>query len=385
MLVKNFEGHTMRDAMKKVKKEFGAEAIILATEEKYMEDTREKFYEVRAASAVAYPRINERDTYQYESANFESVNKSLNELSRKVSNYFESFASKSQINSLETEVKDLKVLCMELLDSRSDFLPESVPVELRKLFNCLSIAGIDKHHLADLVRQLKNKDPQNTAEENSSLEAYLPEAIQWFAKKIRIRHIVPESSKYHSFVGSSGAGKSSALIKIAAHFIKQKKKIQIITFDSQGLASHEQLRVYAKILNIPVVNTYGIDELRKTISESSAYDLVLIDNAGCFPYQEKEVQSFRELSSQISPIDFHVVLPLTEKQNQMDNTIRKSSNLGISSLIFTKLDESRSWGEMFNLGNKWSLPLSYYSTGPKIPDDLGTATREHLLDKIFSF
>ncbi|MBF0441246.1 MAG: flagellar biosynthesis protein FlhF, partial [Oligoflexales bacterium] len=83
------------------------------------------------------------------------------------------------------------------------------------------------------------------------------------------------------------------------------------------------------------------------------------------------------------PVDFHLVLSITEKENQMDMVIRRFSEIGISSLIFTKIDETWSYGEIFNLSTKWSIPLSYFGIGQKIPEEIERASRERVCERIF--
>lgn len=67
----------------------------------------------------------------------------------------------------------------------------------------------------------------------------------------------------------------------------------------------------------------------------------------------------------------------------MDRMIRGFSGLGIQSLIFNRMDESWSYGEMFNLCLRWSLPLSFFGVGRSVPEDLEKASRERVVERIF--
>ncbi|MBI2602482.1 MAG: hypothetical protein HYW48_05440 [Deltaproteobacteria bacterium] len=382
MLVKNFEGTSISDAMKKIKKEFGPDAVILSTKEKPIEGGKASVYEVRAASPETKSSSLGAESSSF-SDHSDAVNTSLKEISRKLSNYFDTFATHSQLSSMEREMKDLKRICLEILDQKTDFLSADTPEILRHIFHCLSVTGVSKQYLSELVDHMKTVPKPGKDAEFEAKDLLVSEGVRWMIKRIKIGQITPDSSQVHAFVGSSGCGKSSAVTKIAAKFKKENKSILIITLDTQGLASHEQIKTYTKILNIPLVNVYGLDELREALTKNSSHDLILIDNAGNFPFSDRETLALRELSNSKIPLDFHLVLSVNEKQEQLNSNIRKLSPLGLNSLIFTKLDEALNWGEIFNLGYKWSLPLSYFSTGPRIPDDLRPATREYVVEQLF--
>jgi flagellar biosynthesis protein FlhF len=67
----------------------------------------------------------------------------------------------------------------------------------------------------------------------------------------------------------------------------------------------------------------------------------------------------------------------------MDRTVRAFAPLGLSSLAFTRLDEAFGYGEMFNLARTWGVPLSFFSVGQEIPEDLERASRERVVERIF--
>lgn len=384
MIVKNFEGSSISDAMKKIKREFGPDAVIISTKEKKIEGAKASLYEVRAAvpeSKGASPEIDHSALIPDK----EHIRNSLTEISSKLSNYFDSFATKSQFGTLEREMKDLKLICLEILDHKTEFISNETPEILRHIFHNLSVTGIGKLYLGELINHLTQLPKPSDNTQGDTKDLLLSEGIRWMLKRIKINQITHDSSQIHSFVGSSGCGKSSVVTKIAAMFKKENKSILVITLDTQGLSSHEQIKTYTKILNIPFVNVYGLDELKETLARNASYDLILIDNAGNFPFEERETAALKELTTSKFPIDFHLVLSINERHEQLNNSIRKLSPIGLCSLVFTKLDEAMHMGEIFNMGYKWSLPLSYFSTGSRIPDDLRPATREYIVENLFHF
>lgn len=110
---------------------------------------------------------------------------------------------------------------------------------------------------------------------------------------------------------------------------------------------------------------------------------MLIDTAGVSPKNPAAITALSELKANGMPVDFHLCLSATSKESQVEQEIRAFLNLGINSLIFSKLDESWAFGEIFNASRKWSIPLSFFSIGQQIPDDIERSTRERVIERIF--
>ena len=95
-----------------------------------------------------------------------------------------------------------------------------------------------------------------------------------------------------------------------------------------------------------------------------------------------DFQRLVEIKSLRFPVELHLALSLTEKPAYIEHNINSYMNLGIRSLIFTKLDEGFGYGTLFRVAKKWRIPLSFFSEGAKIPDDLRKATRSYITEKI---
>ncbi|MDD9950340.1 MAG: hypothetical protein OXT67_02120, partial [Zetaproteobacteria bacterium] len=82
-------------------------------------------------------------------------------------------------------------------------------------------------------------------------------------------------------------------------------------------------------------------------------------------------------------LEGHLVLALTEQSLQMERCIHQYSEIGIQSLIFTKLDSGWTFGEIYNQAYRHKIPLSFFSVGTDIPHALEAATRERVIERIF--
>ncbi|MEN9827306.1 MAG: hypothetical protein RI953_3051, partial [Pseudomonadota bacterium] len=88
-------------------------------------------------------------------------------------------------------------------------------------------------------------------------------------------------------------------------------------------------------------------------------------------------------SSMHFPVHFHMVLSASMKQRDLDETLKAFRLVNPQSLIFTKLDESWSFGEILNTNITSKIPVSFFTTGQKVPEDLEPATKERVVERIF--
>jgi len=389
MEIKSFEAYSMRDALKAVKNAFGPDAVILKTREKPGQPNQGgRLIEITATAASSTRAIgatsNASDaTVPFTEIRLQAIEDSLYSLCDRV-------ALKSQFEDLEAGLQEMKLLLLETLRGKSGSAIEGLPAAMVNVERQLRVMGVDDVYIASLVKHLKNLPPSDDFERKLPDEMeqhYRDQSIRWMMQRIKIApkwSALPGSTSIHAFLGTTGVGKTSTVAKLAAHYhAKEKSKVLVVSFDNQRLAASEQLRVYAKVIGVSFATINDLSELPKLIEKHKEVDLVLIDTAGRSPKSSSHLQELELLRSSELPIENHLVLSISEKDHQLDRTVRYFSKLGIHSLIFSKLDQTWSYGEIFNLSCKWHIPLSYFSTGPSIPEDLERSSRERVVERIF--
>jgi flagellar biosynthesis protein FlhF len=216
-------------------------------------------------------------------------------------------------------------------------------------------------------------------------EYYLNQSIRYLFRQMSIS---PPSTfanqKVIALVGSTGVGKTTTIAKLAARMqLNEKKRVALISMDSFRIAAADQLRAYSKILDCPFGEVIDREELSNFITKYYDYDLILIDTAGRSCKQQAQMEQLKQLSSMAFPVHFHLVLSASMKQRDLDETLKAFRMLAPLSLIFTKLDESWSFGEILNTNIISKIPLSFFTTGQKVPEDLEAATKERVVERIF--
>lgn len=404
MDVRTFEAFTMKDAIKSLKKALGSDAVILSTREKPAPGGRGTIFEVTAAtsearahgaSSLAMPGGGgDRLGLDSPMANMQQL---LQTASANLTTLVDQSPTKTQINAVQSGMQELKLLLIEALRSMDGSPLQDVPAILVPIDRQLRAMGVEAIAIAELIKHLRDLPPplgagekNGTSARTSELEQYYrDQAIRWMIKRVRIaarQPLMNGTTQFQAIVGAPGSGKSALVAKLAAlHALKERHSVVIASLDNRRLAAADQMRVFCKIIDLPFISLADPADIANVTNTHRDAELVLIDTSGYSPksFGGKPPQDLLDLKQIGLPIDFHLCLSITEKSQQLDETVRGFSAIGLSSLAFTKLDESWSYGEIFNLSHKWALPISYFSLGQQIPDDIERATRERVIERIF--
>ncbi|MEO2082471.1 MAG: flagellar biosynthesis protein FlhF [Desulfurobacteriaceae bacterium] len=186
-----------------------------------------------------------------------------------------------------------------------------------------------------------------------------------------------------AFIGPTGVGKTTNLFKIASKFvIEQELRVGVITTDTFKVGAVQQARTYASILNIPFFVVTDSKKLKETLSGLENLDVVLIDTVGRSHYDYWRLGEIKAtLSGASIPMDLILLISCNYDTSEAVEVVnRYRSFFSISSLFFTKVDETSKPGIMVNLPVITGLPVSYVSTGQRVPEDIKLLTPEIVTD-----
>jgi len=182
-------------------------------------------------------------------------------------------------------------------------------------------------------------------------------------------------------IGTNGAGKTAAITKLAAHYqLEEKKSVAIVSLDTYRLASVEQLRMYANVLGIPCESALSAKQAAAYVRRHADADLILLDTAGFGEKDLELVHSLHHLLKDEPEVQTHVVVSASTREQDLTRQIAQIHALPLLRLLFTKLDETDSFGALYELSHQSGIPLSYWSAGQRVPEDLETATPQRLAE-----
>jgi flagellar biosynthesis protein FlhF len=187
-----------------------------------------------------------------------------------------------------------------------------------------------------------------------------------------------------ALVGPTGVGKTTTLAKLAAKFtLEEDIDAAFVTSDTYRIAAVEQLKTYATILNIPLDVVYSAGEMKKCLNRHQDKKLVLIDTAGRSQYNEEQLDELRCLLEADDTIEAHLVLSTVTTYQDMAEIVGRFASCFSDNIIFTKIDETRNIGNIFNIMQQFSkLKISYVTNGQNVPDDIHPAEPEYLTNML---
>ncbi|ACV67886.1 flagellar biosynthesis protein FlhF [Desulfohalobium retbaense] len=186
----------------------------------------------------------------------------------------------------------------------------------------------------------------------------------WMAQSLR-------HPKRIALVGPTGVGKTTTIAKLAAQYLRRYGQgLLLVTMDNFRIAAAEQLRVYAEIMNVPLEVVTSAEQMRTVMQRHEDKKLMLIDSAGRNPRDESGMQELHAFLGDSQLFDKHLVLSATTRDEDMQSIVDRFGDLEINGLIFTKIDETQSYGSIVNVQHRTGCPLTYLTNGQRVPEDL---------------
>ena len=256
-----------------------------------------------------------------------------------------------------------------------------IPYDLSFMFEKLTSAGVTIDHSVDILQVAMKELDAMQMKKRPFVDAWV---ARWFLNHVQTV-AQPFAGRLHLFVGGSGSGKTSTLVKLASHLVvKEKRKVAILTTDSFKVGAVDQLKIYCQILNVPFAVIRSRKDWEWVLGQLANVDHVLVDFPG---FQLRELEQIHLLKSLLPPAESqpatHFCVSATSKDGDAFDTARRYKVTDYHDLIFTNLDQSVQHGIVYNLHKKTGKPLHSFGIGSRIPEDFEPATKERVLDLIF--
>ena len=182
-------------------------------------------------------------------------------------------------------------------------------------------------------------------------------------------------------LGPTGVGKTTTIAKLAAiKALWEHKKVLLLTSDTYRIAAVEQLKTYAKILGVPIEIIFDINAIPGVVDEHDNAEIILLDTAGRSQRDKKNMELFENLYNAFTPDAVHLVLAANMKYKDMLDVVEHIPNIPVSHLLFTKLDETVSYGSIFNIQQVMGCPVSFLTVGQNVPKDIETASGSRIAE-----
>lgn len=374
MKIKKFTAPTMPEVMKQIRQDLGPDAMILNSKEIKIRG----FLGLFRKSAIEVVAALDPDPIQ---SNQTEIPNEINEVnSQSLSKGVEEKTAKIESNdNIYREIKQLREM-VELQTQSTNKI--NYGPKYQHVFNHLVNQELDEKMVHQVISNVKKSLDNKVDPSSEALHKALKIELEQLVASIPFKPISYDKRVVH-FVGPTGVGKTTTIAKIAAKsMLLENKKVAFITADTYRIGAIEQLKTYAKILDIPIEVAYSYSDYQASLEKFSSFDLVLVDTAGR-NYQDKQyVDELKDVIKFNDEMDIYLVLSLTTKSKDLLEIYKKFKPIPIKSLVFTKLDETNSYGNLFNIPIMDKLGISYLTVGQDVPDDIVVPSIQTLCEYI---
>ena len=410
MKILTFSGKTPTEALKKAQAAVGEDAMLIETRELQKKAFgKEALYEIVVAvdEKERTTKIHQKPLEQQKpiKQDSEDVLYNISKAARQISEIdkvtTEQLFGEKQVTQVEAvpprELNDIKAEISKLADrvkliqnmfwqERSPNLDRPIPPEFAEIYKLALQSGMNKEHLDEMMHLSLEHMPLKMRENSETVKRYFKSILR---KMVPVRmESLPTSTnkKVIMLVGPTGVGKTTSIAKLAARYsylMEKKYKVGLIVLDTYRIGAVEQLMQYARMMKLGIETVVDPPEFSSAINSLRYCDYILIDTMGSSPYDKGKIEKIYEClngNTTEFAIDVVLVMPSSIKYEDLRATYENFESLGIDTMMFTKLDETRGFGNIFSLVYETRKPISYFSTGQEVPEDLVVANSDFLVE-----
>ncbi|MBC8283783.1 MAG: flagellar biosynthesis protein FlhF [Nitrospinae bacterium] len=353
MRIKKFTANNYADALEQVKRELGDDALIMSTRSI-------KPHSPLSGRNVA-TKVEITAAVEFE----EPVVSNLEE----------------ELHLDEDKGLDMKSLIFNLLSEKGQAQTLGLKPSQFEIYSHLVENGLDEQLASKILKRAKGEGDEKPAKEKMRAMDLMKKVIPYEGEI----NLEKEGPKLVAFVGPTGVGKTTTIAKVAADYaIRKNKKVALVSLDTYRLGAVDQLQIYGDIMQLPVEVAGGGDELREIVKRHSDKDLILIDTTGRSHRDKDYSCQLKEIFAAVGGVETHLVLSVTAHEKQFSTIYQQFCPLGVDRVLFTKLDEGLSFGPLFNFSVRNRVPLSYFTVGQNVPEDLEVAVPDKVISLIFN-
>jgi flagellar biosynthesis protein FlhF len=371
MRIKSYFAHTVEDALAEARQELGADAMLVNTRRALPETGHEGEYEVVLATDAPEP---------LETADAAVVCKPAHRIPDRLS---------LEVSELKRELEGMRRTLAQSAFSAPGWSGGSG--DGAAAYSALTTAEVEPQLAREIVEAAEQAVRGKAAGRASQRldAAALEQAV---AREMASRFTAQPglgrtegAPRIAALVGPPGSGKTTTLVKLAVNYgLVGRKPALLLSTDTYRVAAAEQLRSFAAILGIGFQLVETMTGLAQTIEEHRGKDLILIDTPGIAAGDFEEASELARFLAGRPDVDTHLVLPASMKAADLARMVDTHRSFAPRRLLFTKLDETGSFGPIFNEAVRTGMPLSFFTDGQRIPEDLREATSQGLLELVLS-
>ncbi|HWP98601.1 MAG TPA: flagellar biosynthesis protein FlhF [Syntrophomonadaceae bacterium] len=369
MKIKSFVGRDYQDAIRQAKQDMGNDAIILHTRQVKKPGLRGLFTHPQVEVTMAID-----DTLRVNMDRLRDMLPLLLQQQAEANGKAVSIASSGIEESLLLEeMQKMKLIISEIKSKMCEVeILKGMREPVQEFFHTLVSNNVDKEIALKIVTQVEARLPRDEiVDPEWALEVCLHTIQDCFPPVQPISVTSERKGNLVFLVGPTGVGKTTTIAKLAANMtFAEQKNVALVTLDTYRVAAVEQLKTFAEIMDIAISVVYSPSELSEALHQFAYNDYIFVDTAGRSPYNYEHLEELRQFVATARPQEVILVLSATTPSSELSRIYHKFNTIGIDKLIFTKLDETSTFGQLLNAAHEVQKPIAYITNGQNVPDDI---------------
>jgi flagellar biosynthesis protein FlhF len=411
MRIKKFTGTTIQEATELMKTELGSNAIILNTR-KIARGGKLQFlgkngFEITAAIDDMPQNFKSNNVIKNSSQAFKSYLEQSNspalednpvESLRKVVERFEERNSNDgsakrnnlhrdteQYHQIKGELEDVKASLKEITDHIKYERMPALPDTLKQPYMQLVSSGVEDKIAMNIMQSIYGKLSGEQLQNRTITERHFLSVLESLIQTTESVISKQESQRIIALIGPTGVGKTTTIAKLSANDkLFRNLDVAVISIDTYRLGAIQQMQIFTDVAKIPMEIVYKPEEMTAALQKFRNKQIIYIDTVGRSPRNQKDLEELQAFIDAACPHEVHLVINASIDAKSGLDILKKFGLLKPTRIIFSKVDETASLGNILNILNGQNIPVSYMTNGQTIPDDISSASAVKIATMIYS-
>lgn len=289
--------------------------------------------------------------------------------------------------------KQLEEVNKKLSDMDSDLKSNNAPVHdsISKIEDLLAENEFTLPYIRMITEKIRT---EFSLEELDDFKRVQRRVVEWIGESIQI---APERTVRPPhviiIVGPTGVGKTTTIAKLASNTILEAKSKQtitpeicIVTIDTMRVGALEQLAKFGEILEKNVLKAENSDDVSQIYEEYKEHvDYIFIDTSGYSPNDSTHISEMKNILDVKMNPTIYLSVSASTKSSDLHNIFRNYEPFDYESVIVTKCDETKQFGNIISVLWERHKSISYITDGQRVPRNIRRADVIDILKNLNGF